>query len=311
MKTVSIALLLTAGLMLADTVTYKYDDSGRLVSATYGNGATVIYNYDKAGNLLSRSVPLSGSAPVIASVAVANGGADIAQNTWIVIKGTGLVPATTPASGVVWSSAPDFATGHMPTQLNGVSVTVNGKPAFVFFYCSAATSQVCASDQINALTPVDSATGPVAVVTASASGVSSPFTANMKAVAPTFLLFNPSQYVAGTHVDGTLLGPASLYPGASQPAKPNETVVLYGVGFGLPPGGVTNGSSSQSGALSPTPACQIGGTTATVAFAGLISPGLYQFNVTVPGAGSAGDRPVVCIQNGVSTPAGDLISVQQ
>jgi uncharacterized protein (TIGR03437 family) len=48
-----------------------------------------------------------------------------------------------------------------------------------------------------------------------------------------------------------------------------------------------------------------------VAFAGLISPGLFQFNVTVPAATAAGDQPVVCTYNGASTPAGDLISVQQ
>lgn len=312
-SSVAACLLLAACAAMADAnVKYSYDNAGRLVKVDHGNGQVTAYTYDNNGNLLSRTVSSNGPSSVITSVAVANGGTDIAQNTWIVIKGTNLVPATTPASGVVWSSAPDFATGHMPTQLNGVSVTVNGKSAFIFFYCSAATSAVCTSDQINALTPIDSTTGPVAVVTTSASGRSSPYTANMKAVAPAFLLFNPSQYVAGTHVDGvTLLGPSTLYPGATQPAKPNETVVLYGVGFGLPSGGVANGSSSQSGALSPTPTCQIGGADAPVAFAGLISPGLYQFNVTIPAGTGNGDQAVVCLRNGVSTPAGDLISVQQ
>ena len=38
----------------------------------------------------------------------------------------------------------------------------------------------------------------------------------------------------------------------------------------------------QSGALAPLPTIQIGGMPATVQFAGLVSPGLYQFNVVVP-----------------------------
>jgi uncharacterized protein (TIGR03437 family) len=303
--------LLLAPALAHGQAKYSYDGAGRLIKVDHGNGRATTYAYDNNGNLVSRSVVSSGgSTSSISSVAVANGGTDIAQNTWIVIKGTNLVPATTPAAGVIWSTAPEFASGHLPTQLGGVSVTVNNKAAFIYFYCSAATSQVCASDQINALTPVDSTTGPVQVVVTSSVGMSAPYTATMKAVAPAFLLFSPSQYIAGTHADGTLLGPASLYPGASTPAKPNEPVVLYAVGFGVPPGGVTNGSSSQSGSLSPVPVCQIGGTAASVAFAGLISPGLFQFNVTVPATAAAGDQPVVCTYNRASTPVGDLISVQ-
>jgi len=32
------------------SVTYTYDQSGRLKTATYKNGTTIIYSYDKAGN---------------------------------------------------------------------------------------------------------------------------------------------------------------------------------------------------------------------------------------------------------------------
>src|SRR5690242_12432521 len=70
MLKLSISLIIAVGVLAADTVTYKYDDGGRLVSATYGNGAVVTYNYDKAGNLLSRSVP--GAAPTISAGGVVN-----------------------------------------------------------------------------------------------------------------------------------------------------------------------------------------------------------------------------------------------
>ena len=43
----------------------------------------------------------------------------------------------------------------MPTRLGGVSATVNGKPAYVYWFCSAATTPTCGSDQINVLTPLD------------------------------------------------------------------------------------------------------------------------------------------------------------
>jgi uncharacterized protein (TIGR03437 family) len=308
----AIPILFAACMLLpADTLKYTYDSAGRLIGFSTGSGTSVAYAYDSNGNLLSRTVQAPGGAqPVITSLSVANGGTDIAQNTWIAIKGNNLVPASTPAAGVIWSNAPDFAAGMLPVQLGGVSVTVNGKPAFVYYFCSAATSQICASDQINVLTPLDSTVGPVAVVVTNPSASSAPFSVNLKAAVPTFLLFGSSNYIAATHADGSLLGPASLYPGASTPARQNEVVTLYAVGFGLPSTPLVNGSSTQTGSLSTNPVCQLAGTPATILFAGLIGPGLYQINLTVPGSAPSGDNRLVCAYGGASTPAGDLISVQ-
>ncbi len=269
---------------------------------------------------------ISGSAsvatPAITSVTVANGGANIAQNTFIVIKGTNLVPATTPASGVIWNTAPSFASGQMPTQLSGVSVTVDSKPAFVYFYCSAATDPACAQDQLNILTPLDSATGAVPIVVTNPSASSPAFTVNLNAVAPAFLLFGASQYIAATHLNNSgcaasglvdcYVGPTSLYPGDSIPAAPGETIVLYAVGFGLPSTALVNGSATQSGALATNPVCQLGGNPAAVGFAGLSSsPGLYQLNVTVPNAAANGDNSFSCTYGGSATPVGALITVQK
>jgi uncharacterized protein (TIGR03437 family) len=249
----------------------------------------------------------------ISSVTTANGGTDIAQNDWTVIKGNNLVPANTPAAGAIWNNAPEFAQGKMPTKLGDVSVTVNGKPAFIYFYCSAATSTVCASDQINILTPLDTASGPVQVVVSNGNVQSAPFTANIKSVSPALLLFD-SSHVAATHLDFSLLGPANLYPGLSTPAKPNEQVVLFGVGFGLPGTALTNGSSSQSGSLPVLPNCRLGSGSlahnAILSFAGLISPGLYQLNLTIPSEAQTGDQPISCTYGGGTTPAGAVISVQ-
>ena len=38
------------------TITYQYDDAGRLIGADYGGGKTITYTYDKNGNLLQRKV---------------------------------------------------------------------------------------------------------------------------------------------------------------------------------------------------------------------------------------------------------------
>ena len=129
----------------------------------------------------------------------------------------------------------------------------------------------------------------------------------MKTVVPSFLLFS-APYVVATHADYSLLGPTSLYPGLSTPAKPNETVLVYGVGWGLPTTPITPGSSSQWLAAFHA-MCTVGGSNAAVS-AALISPGLYQSNITVPGSVKSGDNTVNCTYNGVSTPAADVLTVQ-
>jgi uncharacterized protein (TIGR03437 family) len=234
----------------------------------------------------------------------------ISPNDWIEIHGVNLVPSNTPASGVTWSNAPEFASGRMPTQLGGVSVTVNGNPAYVYFYCSAATSPVCKTDQINVLTPVEGLSTSVSasIVVTSSLGTFS-FLPDWIAETPSFLRFGGSRYVAATHTDYSLLGPSSLYPGLSTPAKAGEVVVLWAAGFGLPTTTLAAGSSSQYGGMPETPVCTVSGYPATVWIA-LVSPGLYQLDLTVPTSIRSGDNPVTCIYGGAATPDGALLAAQ-
>jgi uncharacterized protein (TIGR03437 family) len=204
------------------------------------------------------------------------------------------------AGGVTWDTAPDFTLGRMPTVLGGVSVTVNGKPAFVYY--SSPT-------QINILSPLDDKTGPVQVVVNSSGVTSAPFVMNLQPVAPSLPLVGTTRYLVAMHADYSLIGPTSLsVPGYSfTPAKPGETIILYGFGFGLPTTTLVNGSSSQAGNLPVLPEVQIGGSPATVVFAGLVSPGLYQLNVVVPSSVVDGDNSVTCRYNGSTSPAGLLV----
>jgi uncharacterized protein (TIGR03437 family) len=250
---------------------------------------------------------------IITSVTVANGGGEIAQNAWIVIQGQNLVPTNVPAAGLNWSSAPEFASGRLPTQLGGyqVFVTVNNKPAFLYFFCSAAGT-LCTTDQINVLTPLDNTTGPVPVVVTTNGISTAAFSVNLRLAAPSFPLVGGTQYVVATHADNSLVGPTSLsVPGYPfTPARSGETIVLYGFGFGLPATPLVDGSSSQSGSLPGAPVVQIGGVPATVVFAGVIRPGLYQLNVVVPNTASAGDNSLTCSYDGATVPEGDLITIQ-
>jgi uncharacterized protein (TIGR03437 family) len=241
----------------------------------------------------------STAPPTITSVGTAYG-SGIAQNTWIAIYGSNLTPANAPSGGVLWSDEVQFSSGQLPQSLYGVSVTINGKPAYVDFYCSASSpSPICTRDQINALTPLDSTLGPIQVVVNNGTSSSAPTNMTMTAAAPTLLLFNGQGYVTATHSDFSLLGPTSLYPGLSTPAHVGETVVLWTIGFGLPTTTLVAGSATQVGTLPSLPTCQIAGANATVSYAGVVSPGLYQLNVQIPSAAVNGDNPISCSYNGV------------
>jgi uncharacterized protein (TIGR03437 family) len=258
--------------------------------------------------------------PVITQVKTAYGLPRIAYNTWLQINGKNLVPANTPSSGVDWSNAPDFATGQMPTQLGPISVSFYGggmvRQGFVYWYCSAATNPNCTSgDQINVLAPLlgQGDSGPT-LVTVTNNGVSSaPFTVFRSGLSPVFFIFDTTGHVAARHLNSSFVGPSGLYPGFSTPAKVGETISMYGSGFGKPTNNtVVSGSATQTGSLyldGQGLSCWISGRLAHTVGA-LVSPGLYQFNITIPSGVASGDNPVNCVYGYSTTFPGALIAVQ-
>jgi uncharacterized protein (TIGR03437 family) len=235
--------------------------------------------------------------PAISLVANAEGeNATIAPNTWVEIKGSGL---SLTGDSRTWKSS-DFVGNQLPTQLDSISVTVNGKSAFVYYISPT---------QINILTPPDAMSGPVPVVVTNNGTPTATFTAQAQPLSPSFFVFNGGPYVAATHTDGAYIGPATLYPGLTTPARAGEIVVLYANGFGATSTPIASGSTSQSGSLSPMPVIKIGGVPATVQFAGLIAPGQYQFNISIP-VGLTGDEPITATYNGQTTQPGTLITIQ-
>jgi len=236
--------------------------------------------------------------PAISLVANAEGEAPmVAPNTWVEIKGSGL---SLTGDSRIWKSA-DFTNNQLPTALDSISVSVNGKAAFVYYVSPT---------QIDILTPPDAVSGQVPVVVTNHGTATSPFAVQSQALSPSFFIFSGGPYVAATHVNGAYIGPTSLYPGATTPAKAGETIVLYANGFGATSTPVVSGSVVQSGSLPTMPAVKIGGMAATVQFAGLVFPGEYQLNVVVP-AGLNGDVPITATYNGQTTQGGTMITIAQ
>ena len=264
---------------------------GASTFASLGTGAS--------GNTLTAA---AGPTPAISLVANAEGeNPVIAPNTWIEIKGVNLAPNQDALNVRVWGTA-DFVNNQMPTQLDGVSVALNGKSAYLYYVNPS---------QVNVLTPPDAIEGPVNVVLNNNGVSSQTFSAQARALSSSFFVFDGT-HIAATHLNGADIGPATLYPGLTTPASPGEIIVIYGNGFGQTSTPVVSGSVTQSGTLSPLPVITIGGVQATVQFAGLnITPGEFQFNVVVPTNLADGDQPITATYNGVTTQMGALLAVQR
>ncbi len=57
---------------VAGSVTYVYDDAGRLTKAKYDNGKVIEYTYDKAGNLLEQKVSESSAVCEVDALALSS-----------------------------------------------------------------------------------------------------------------------------------------------------------------------------------------------------------------------------------------------
>jgi uncharacterized protein (TIGR03437 family) len=268
------------------TLTYAGGNMQQTLGVDHSSGAN---NWS-----LTFTVPLPSNQPVVNAVVNAfSGSPSISENTWVTITGSNLAPDTRN-----WQAA-DFVNNTMPTSLNGVTVTLNGKNAYIYYI---------SGKQLNVLTPPDLGTGAIQVLITNNGATSPPFTVQAQQLSPSFFTFE-GVHVTATHADGSILGPTSLYPGVSTPAQPNETVILYANGFGPTTTPVTTGAVKQSGGLPVLPVVKINGTTAAVEFAGLVSPGTYQFNVVVPASAPSGDDTLTAVYGGLTTQAGVYIAV--
>jgi len=172
-----------------------------------------------------------------------------------------------------------------PTSIESVHVTIGGQAAYVGFVSPT---------QINAQVPADIGAGTQSLVVSTPGGLSQQFMVSVKAAQPGLLApagfkLAGKQYVGALLADGVtyVMPPASVGQVPSRQARPGETIVMYGVGFGAVDSGVGVAGQvvQQTNSLTTTPLTILfGQTPATVSYAGL-SPGaigLYQINVVVP-----------------------------
>jgi uncharacterized protein (TIGR03437 family) len=235
--------------------------------------------------------------PIITSVTNAfTTSTTIAPNTWVAVKGTGLSATTR-----TWLAS-DFVGGQLPITLDGVTVTMNGENAYLYYISGT---------QINILTPPDLASGPVSVQVSYGGVTSVAFSAQVNLYSISFFVFSQGGEVVATHLDGSVIGPPGLISGlTTTPAMPGEEIIVYATGLGPVSPPVIKGSETQFGNLPSFPPLQIGGITVnwsySGAFAGLVSPGTVQLNVLVPANAPAGNLPIQAVFGNQVTPAATI-----
>jgi uncharacterized protein (TIGR03437 family) len=231
-----------------------------------------------------------------------------ASGSWLEIKGSNLADPSDPrlkaATNPGQWTASDFSGSNAPTVLDGISVSVNGKPAYIWYLSTG---------QLNVQAPEDAATGNVAITVTNCKATSSQVMFARRALAPGLLA--PSNYSAGgtqymvatfasdgAYVLNTSTG--ASFGLSSRPAKPGDVIVAYGIGFGdVTPSILPGVIVGQSNALVSPISVSFGSTTATLNYSGLAGSfvGLYEFYITVPPLAN-GDYQINVTQAGIAVP---------
>jgi uncharacterized protein (TIGR03437 family) len=287
--------------------TWTYVDTGtgadllglRFLDAQHG---WVAGDYGSILSYASDRIP-AGQPAIQSAVNSAGFVPEIAPATWISVFGANLSTSTRS-----WKGA-DFNGNKLPTQLDGVGVNVNGKPAFVSYISPS---------QVNVLVPDDTAAGPVPVEVVTSQGRSSPLAVQESQYSPSLfrLPVEGGVYVVAQTTDGMLVGNFEVgyalgIPTQVRPAQPGEIVTLYGTGFGpTSPALPTDSLVSQPAVLATPVTFLFGRTLADVVWSGLTASGLYQFNIRIPNVPS-GDQVIVAEINGYRSQSDSVVSVQQ
>ncbi len=310
--------VLASGIILtaAGTGNYVFEGDGGLASKAGLQSpsyvlavGTNVYVSDFGHNLirlLKPGAPVSGPIPAISQggiVPIFSSAQTIQRSSWISIYGNNLISGTEP---VAWN-------GDYPLALGGTTVTINKVPVALSYVSPTL---------INAYVPssAGNVNGAVTVTVTDANGTGTGTTVFAQA-SPALCVLGDGKHVAGiilrsnglgAYGGGTydIIGPAGSslgYP--TVPVKAGDSIVLFGTGFGgtdrpesIPLSGISR-AISRVGIV-------IGSTSLEPTFAGLSSPGIFQFNLTLPQGLQSGDQPLAATVIGLSSQKNVFITVQ-
>jgi uncharacterized protein (TIGR03437 family) len=233
-------------------------------------------------NIAIKTRVLSGGAVFVNPVGVVNGasfaptGTPIAPGQFLAIFGNGLGPAQAAV-----------AAAPFPTSLSGVSVTIQGRAAPIYFVSSG---------QLSALVPFATSGTSAEIVVRNGSQESNRVTVPVARTSPGIY----SQPQNGIGAGAILKSNFSLLTPAN-PGRRGDTVLIYLTGLGALNPPLADGAPASTTVLSfvtESVNVYIGGVRATVSFAGAAPgfAGLYQLNVMIPNTAPAGNAVPVAVE---------------
>jgi uncharacterized protein (TIGR03437 family) len=224
--------------------------------------------------------------------------------SWIEIYGSNFAVGTQS-----WAGG-DFSGGIAPTKMGGVSVTIGGRPAFVSFVSPG---------QVNVQVPSGIGTGPQPIVVTTPEGASAPVNVTVDAnrpgvLAPASFRIGGTQNVVALFPDGVtyVLPPGAIAGVPARRARPGDSIIFYGIGFGNVTPNVAPGQVAQQlNTLNSPVTVSFSGMPGTVSYQGLAPNfvGLYQFNVAVPNIGAGDNVTLTFSQDGVPISQNLVIAV--
>ena len=294
--------LLFPVLFWAETISYTYDDAGRVVRVSYAStGKSIFYRYDKAGKLLLRLVtaPQPGPAPSITAAGVTNAasfiGGPVAPGEIVTLFGAGIGPAA--LTGLNLSTS-----GFVDSFAGDTLVLFDGAPA-PLIYASAGQTSV--------IVPYSVAGKATTQLQVQFQGrISAALPIPVTAAAPALFSFNGSGKGGGA-----ILNQDSKVNTPSNPADKGTVVVLFGTGEGQTiPGGI---DGKLAAGVYPKPvlpvSATIDGRAAEVLYYGAapgLVAGVLQVNVKVPADAASGDVPVVVKVGSASSQPGLTVALR-
>jgi N-acyl-D-amino-acid deacylase len=263
------------------------DVVGQLEAALGQVTASAVPKNDQYPNFKSTLLTPAFSTTGAALVNAATYQPGMVSGSWVQITGQNLATATR-----IWWDDEIVGTA-LPTEIDHVRVTINGKNATVYYVSPT---------QLNVQAPTDTTTGPVNIQVIRDGTTSAVISANYVTAAPGFFTYsaNGRSYPAGVHLNGAYVGDTAGF----SPAVPGETIELFATGLGATAGGVVPSVTL----LTPPPAVTIGGLPATVQAAALIYPGEWQLNVVVPKA-APGEQAITLSYGGATSPVATYLAV--
>lgn len=232
------------------------------------------------------------TGPVISKVSdnLVDGG-PVAPGGWFYVKGTDLAELTR-----IWGAGDFSDPNTLPVDLNGVEVLVNGTRVPVYFISPG---------QVNAQAP-SNISGTMSVQVVRLGLASNTLTATVAQIQPSIYnyLIGGKSYAAALFLDYVLMGDPAVTPGTRK-AKAGDVIQLYAAGLAPSPSGPVTSVIPISGV-----SVRIGSTDAPVSFAGLVAPGQFQVNFTVPQV-SDGEYNITVSVSGKTSPSGIIFEIGQ